>query len=270
VALKSPAFDVPMKNARWELYLPPDYDYHRFEGTMARAADTLAPLAQDYSLAQYNVQQRAQEEQQKIDVRNELKVARDNLKEGNLRQAIGSFSRSKVKGQQMRQEAAEDRDLKQIELDVRKAQSSNLIIAQNAFFVDNNARLGEQQQVFLPSQVGGPQTAAPAQQLRSGGAAANLYLNYDADVAGQQWDKLEKAQQVVQARVAPLRVNLPTRGLRFSFAQVLQTEVRKPMTILMLAESTKAPSWTKRLGLFALGFGVLWALVAAVNHRREA
>ena len=31
----------------------------------------------------------------------------------------------------------------------------------------------------------------------------------DQDVAGLQWDKLEKAQQVATAKVSPLRVNLP-------------------------------------------------------------
>ena len=46
------------------------------------------------------------------------------------------------------------------------------------------------------------------------------------------------------AKVAPLHVNLPTRGVRYSFSQVLQTELRKPMTIRLLAENTKVPSWT--------------------------
>jgi len=96
----------------------------------------------------------------------------------------------------------------------------------------------------------------------------SLFLNYDANVAGLQWDKLEKAQQVAVAKVAPLRVNLPTRGVRYSFAQVLQTELRKPMTIRLLAENTKVPSWTSRIGLSVLGFVVLWLLVAALNRRK--
>ncbi len=73
---------------------------------------------------------------------------------------------------------------------------------------------------------------------------------------------------LVVALVAPLHVNLPTRGVRYSFSQVLQTELRKPMTIRLLAENTKVPSWTTRIGLAVLGFGVLWAIVAAFNRRR--
>ena len=128
-------------------------------------------------------------------------------------------------------------------------------------------------QQALQVQAGQAIVNAPAQQqqaLPQGSQARNLYLNYDENVASLQWDKLEKAQQVAVAKVAPLHVNLPTRGVRYSFSQVLQTELRKPMTIRLLAENTKVPSWTTRLGLAVLGFGVLWAIVAAVNRRRPA
>jgi hypothetical protein len=42
------------------------------------------------------------------------------------------------------------------------------------------------------------------------------------------------------------------------------------MTIRLLAENTRAPSWTTRLGLAVVSFGVLWAIVAAVNRRKTA
>ena len=31
-----PRLDVPLKGAHWELFLPPDYQYSDFGGTMAR------------------------------------------------------------------------------------------------------------------------------------------------------------------------------------------------------------------------------------------
>ena len=37
IGFMSPKFDVPLKNARWEIYLPPDYAYQNFQGTMTRA-----------------------------------------------------------------------------------------------------------------------------------------------------------------------------------------------------------------------------------------
>ncbi len=42
------------------------------------------------------------------------------------------------------------------------------------------------------------------------------------------------------------------------------------MTIRLLAENTKLPSWTTRLGPTVLGFAVLWAIVAALNRRKTA
>jgi len=97
-----------------------------------------------------------------------------------------------------------------------------------------------------------------------------LALNYDENVASLQWDKLEKAQQVAVAKVAPLHVNLPTRGVRYSFSQVLQTELNKPMTIRLLAENSKLPSWTTRFLLALACFAGLWVLVAVFNRRKPA
>jgi hypothetical protein len=78
--------------------------------------------------------------------------------------------------------------------------------------------------------------------------------------------KLRQAQEIATAKVQPLRVNLPVRGLHFAFTQVLQTESGRPMTIQLFTASTKAVSWPMR-GLTAIGaFLVLWALVAILSR----
>jgi hypothetical protein len=180
---------------------------------------------------------------------------------------MSSYSRAKNRGGQQSQ-AGEDRDLKEVEKDLRRAQGSNLLNAQNNFYAGNAGKLGDQQllQVQVPLLGAGQ---GGQQRGSQGGQGGNLFLNNDPEVAGQQWDKLEKAQQVAVAKVAPLRVNLPTRGVRYSFAQVLQTEIRKPMTVRLLAENTKVPSWTSRVGLSALAFCGLWALMAVANRRQR-
>jgi hypothetical protein len=283
VALVSPKFDLPMKNARWDLYLPPDYDYSRFGGSMARTTETGLPMEQVFSLSEYNVQQRAQEEQSKSSWRFSLESARKDLAGGNLQKAVGSYNRAKLKSAQAQAAQAEGRELEELERDVRRAQSSNLIAAQNNYAYNNlgialsgkgqtdEAIRQYQEALRLP----GAQVLmnAPAQQQQAMPQAfqgRNLNLNYDENVASLQWDKLEKAQQVAVAKVAPLHVNLPTRGVRYSFSQVLQTELRKPMTIHLLAENTKVPSWTIRLLLGVLCFAVLWAIVALFNRRKTA
>jgi hypothetical protein len=266
LALTSPRFDVPVKNARWEVYLPPDYDYSQFEGSMNRTSDAALPMVQVYSLSEYNVQQKAQEEQKKAELVSELSDAKRNLTSSNLRQAMSSYNRAKNRGGQQSQ-AGEDRDLKEVEKDLRRAQGSNLLNAQNEFYAGNASKLGDQPMVQM---LVGANQSGQQQRGGQGGQGGNLFLNNDTEVAGQQWDKLEKAQQVTVAKVAPLRVNLPTRGVRYSFAQVLQTEIRKPMTVRLLAENTKVPSWTSRIGLSVLAFCGLWAVMATLNHRKRA
>lgn len=263
-ALVSPSFDMPLKNAHWDLYLPPDYDYRQFEGSMIRAGDAGLPILQAFSVSEYNVQQQAQAAQQKSEQQADLQSARTNLTQNNLRQALSSFNRSKSRGQQFKAVADDERDLKAVEQELRRAQGSNLIGAQNSYYLNNAASVGGEVG-FLQQVDVNPNAQTPAVQNRQAG---NLFLNYDAEVAGQQWEKLEKAQQVAVTKVAPLRVNLPTRGIRYRFNQVLQTEIRKPMTIGLLVDNTKTPSWTHRLGFCLLGFIVLWVCFAVVTPRR--
>ena len=71
------------------------------------------------------------------------------------------------------------------------------------------------------------------------------------------------------AKVLPLRVNLPTHGVRHAFTQVLQTEVGKPMTVRFAAANDRATGWPARIGLSAAGFGLLWLAVSGALMRRE-
>ena len=154
-----------MKNARWDLYLPPDYDYSRFEGSMNRTSDTTLPMEQVYSLSEYNVQQRAQEEQSKMRMRFGLESARKDLAGGNLQKAISSYSRAKFKSGKAQAGATEGRELKELEQDVRRAQSSNLIAAQNNYFYENAGKLGDQQALQLPA--GADHRQRPVQQQQA-------------------------------------------------------------------------------------------------------
>jgi len=94
--------------------------------------------------------------------------------------------------------------------------------------------------------------------------------NYDVKVAEQQVAQLQKAQAVAVTRATPLRVNLPTRGLRHSFSQVLQIEQDKPLTIRFNASNDRQMGWTKTFALWAAGFAGVWILAAfAVSLRKE-
>src|SRR6186997_2509900 len=96
-ALASPKFDVPVKNARWDLYLPPDYDYSRFEGgTMTKIAES-APIVQVFSASEYLSRQNEKAATAQAEMKSELSNMRSNLRGGNYQRALSEYNRAKDK-----------------------------------------------------------------------------------------------------------------------------------------------------------------------------
>ena len=83
----------------------------------------------------------------------------------------------------------------------------------------------------------------------------------EAANALQQWSKLAQSQQLAVARVQPLRVNLPTRGLHHGFTQVLQTQVDKPLSIQFNASNTRTGGLFRNMFDGVLVLILLWAVV---------
>jgi hypothetical protein len=83
----------------------------------------------------------------------------------------------------------------------------------------------------------------------------------------QQWSKVAQAQQLAVAKVQPLRVNLPTRGLHHAFTQILQTAVDKPLSIQFTATGTRSSGLFRTAFDCALGLFLLWAIVKAILSR---
>jgi hypothetical protein len=206
------------------------------------AASSEASIFSRYAYSQ-------QESQNKAEMYNawksEVSSAQKQLSVGNVKEALADYSRARVKKGKFA--AATDEETKKLEKDINSAQGSNLINAQNSFTL-NNTKSG----------VGGQvQTLATEQQL----------IQYDKAAAEAQWAKLQQAQELGIAQVQPIHVNLPTRGLRHAFTQVLQTEVNKPMTIHLQAVNDKTVNWPKRVGAGAAAFLGLWVLAAFVANR---
>ncbi len=243
VGFISPKFDVPLKNARWEIYLPPDYDYQAFQGTMTREAAATEASSASFSILDYSRMEQVSKEQAKVEALRDVDQAQRQLASGNVREASVSFYRAKVKSAKG---SGEDRDVKQLEKDLQNAQASNLINAQSDFTIRNSGQITAGENIPAQSQ--------------------NPNLLYDNAAAEQQSAKLQQAQEIVAAQVQPLHVNLPVRGAHYAFTQVLQTETGKPMTIQMQAANTKAVSWPMRGLTVAGAFLVLWGFVAIVSR----
>ncbi|PYM16646.1 MAG: hypothetical protein DME18_00960 [Verrucomicrobia bacterium] len=241
IDLASPALDVPVKNAHWDLYLPSDYGYSKFAGTMTHQAGD-ASLDHSFTLSEYSNAESKSKRAREMEVSSSLEEARRKLSAGRLEDASRAYSQARRSG--LNEEPAQ---LKELEKDLRKAQSSNLLNAQQAAIANNAFYFQSADQ--------------PGQRP--------LEAKYDDKAAEQQWDRLQKAQEVNSVTARPLRVNLPTRGLRHSFSQVLQTEVGKPMLVSFVASNAKAASWPMRIGLFVLSFVGLWAVVRWVLTQRK-
>jgi len=194
--------------------------------------------------------EKANKESADAELKRDVTEARRQLAGGNVREANVSFSRAKGKSTGNFNYKESDADVQKLEKDLQTAAASNLINAQNDFSLRNN---------------GQPLGAA------NGPAQGQQVVRYDNATAEQQWTKLQQAQEIVAAKVQPLRVNLPVRGTRHAFTQVLQTEIGKPMSIQLFAVNTKAISWPKRIGTGVGAFLVLWGAVVLVSRmtRRE-
>jgi hypothetical protein len=108
VELAAPKLDVPLKNARWDLYLPPDYDYAKFSGSMTHEAVD-APAVQVYSSVDYRKQEEGKKVAQKSELRGFLRSARRSLSEGKFKAAneevnnAARLSRADVDGDAVRE-----------------------------------------------------------------------------------------------------------------------------------------------------------------------
>jgi len=238
VQLASPALDVPIQNARWDLYLPADYGYRRFGGTMTHEASA-APVYRSFTLTEYQQVEQDNWKNRDQQASSSIDDALSKIKSGRLDEANRAYLVARRYGLKGGKGEAV-----QLEQELRRAQSSNLLNAQQTLIANNDA--------FVNQSAGQP---APVQQVRA---------NYDNAAAEQQWVKLQQAQEIATATARPLKVNLPTRGLRHSFSQALQTEVGKPMMIQFVAVSAKAAGWPMRLAWVVLAFGALWGVAAGL------
>jgi type II secretory pathway pseudopilin PulG len=236
IGLLSPSLDVPIKSAQWEVYVPGDHTYAKFAGTMTRGEAAAAPVAERFTAESY-VEEENRQSNALIQRRtSDLSLARSKLALGDNKAAVRNYYKARTAGEQ-------DEGVRELGVELRKAQSSNLIA-------------GQQQTVFNNGELFGltQQPALPAAQPAAG--------NYDAEVAGRQWEKLAQAQEIAVSKVRPLRVTLPRSGLRYSFTQILQTELGQPMQIQFEVANTKAPNWRLRIGVSLGGFLLLWAASA--------
>jgi len=290
VSLASPALDVPLKDAHWELYLPPDYTYGEFAGSMQRAAAAVggrstmtvtvngqaapvsnvaqadAPVVRSYALSDYRQEESKKEEAKDKETETILYNARQQLAVGDLAGANTYVNMARGKGN-----AQGKAEFKRLEKDIKHGQANQLIVL--------NGLLGMQQGQVSAQSVGG--TWQSGGQINTddkgaGNAAVPQKLinqayqpRYDEDAAEQQVTKVQAAQEVTVAKTVPLRLNLPKRGVYLTFTQVLQTEPGKPMTVDFRASNDRAASLPVQIAVGVVGLAALWLVVKLVLRKQN-
>jgi len=247
--MMSPALDVPLKNARWELYLPPDYQYGDFQGTMKQeiqsAGAGAARAVASFGVSEYQRAETDKKAAANAEAVSSLSNARSQLAGGKVSDAFQFFNRAK------QAVALDDRrgneDLRKLEGDLRREQGRSLMQAQQSFVAGNSY---------------GRQDASEAESRSLGGGVSTEQMQFEEQAAEQQATKVQQAQEVTAAKTLSLRVNLPKRGIHYTFSQVLQTEVGKPMSVQFRAVNDRAMSWPSRIVTSVGLFAILWLMVA--------
>jgi hypothetical protein len=252
VKLASPKLDVPLKDARWDVFLPADFRYDGFKGSMTYESAVAVPVAQDFTVAEYKRQEQAQEELSQAKATTIISNARRELAVGNISggNTINYFNNAGI----VRNNADINNEFQILQREISGRQSSNLLLSQQEFSLTNAMILN----------------GGVMQQARKG----QTFGAYEQQVAEQQVAQLQKAQTVVVRKVTPLRVNLPTSGLRHTFAQPLQTETDKALTIELKAHNDRESGWLAKAVWCIGGCLLLWALAGAAvvmrPYRAEA
>jgi hypothetical protein len=251
VAFVSPALDVPVKDARWDLYLPPGFDYGGFRGTMTYEPEAREqrPSVMSFSLDDYVSWEGKRVTAQKAKVSRVLKKAQEELSQQKLKDVNQMV-------EQVQMEAERDADsqsaVETIGKQLRKAQAWNVLNAQRTFASNYKAGQGGEGEV----------------QQDDGVAQAGEPL--DEEVAAVQWERVRQAQELGVTQVRPLHVNLPSRGLHYAFSQALQTRVGEPLTVELRAASARGISLPLGVLLGGGGFLALWVVCAWVMGVRRA
>ncbi|HXR08337.1 MAG TPA: hypothetical protein VN765_13455, partial [Candidatus Acidoferrum sp.] len=230
VKLISPKLNVPLNNAHWDLYLPPDYDYQKFAGSMTHEVQAAAVL-QSYSLSEYRAQETVKKAAKQAAAANFISNARQVLASGNVK-GINNLDNGQFNPNSLVFDSATRKELEDVKQNVDRLQISNL---------------GQQNRVYNNY---GIITVAP-----------QAGKTEEEAVARQQWSKLAQSQQLAVARVQPLRVNLPTRGLHHGFTQVLQTQVDEPLSIQFTAANSRGGGLIRSMFDCFLVLILLWAVV---------
>jgi len=241
----SPAFNLPFKDALWTIYLPAGWAYDKFSGTMTLASVGVTSKSKSkteglFSEAQYYLEQYSIKSAFETKMKKDISIARKSLEAGDFKNAVDTFS-------QVQSQAIKGKDQEQLKIigsQIRKIQSSNLLAAQEEF-------------------------ASRGSNLSVSEEAESSFLQRDLQVAEQQLDKLQQAQQISEVSIRPLKVTIPKAGVPVQFVRSMQPEVKKPLIVKFRATENASPRWGQRILIVVASFVILFIVATVLLRSSE-
>ena len=258
MTMLTPSFDVPLQNAYWQMFLPVDYRYRKFTGTMTQTtrppartpsiytSTASSPVNTRFDSNAYERQEFEQESKTQQTFDYNLDNVSRNINAGNLNEANRFLGQalSQVEGN-----APNAGRYKTLEQQIRKAQAANQIQAQREYSSRNS------QSYYAAGNNPGQQSTTP-----------NPEVLFDERTAERQVAEVQKAQRLTEQHIAPLRINIPERGRFYSFSQSSQMETGQAMEVKFEVVNTRETQWG---WTFAGGIAALAALIGLVALTRR-
>jgi len=251
LSLRSPSIDVPLKEIHWELLLPGGYRY------ASRSRDLKQEASAEFAEASFSsLEYRRQDTERRAETRREsmdsLMMARYALTDGYVAKAAQMLSIEKQKGYQG--EVTSHR-MQEIESELTQVQARNLLQAERHFVQTNRSRNHTRGQPPLP-------------------AGSTVEEEEPDAYAEAQWRKVQESQRFSDSPPEPMRINLPTSGVKTTLTKALQAEAGSPLLMEMeVTHETRTGHWGRRakIGILVLVLhGAVLGILIKRKRSREA
>ena len=250
-----PRFNIPLADLQWDFYVPPNYRYHGFGGTL-----TYRERERKDGVVVFGEDQYRQD--------NETALAANNAKaEAVLRsgETLWKAGKQEQAKQALNQAVILSQGQTGLNEDAR-IQYRNVTRQQAVVgFYNRRNALKRAANVIEETENQQPQ-AAPSQQVDPGQWTADygrqIEQSLGADEAGnlnKVADKMLEQQAAAQVRATPIRVTLPLQGLYLPFHRDLQIQSAAEMTVEFKASSGWLLGLLTSAGAAVLLLALFWA-----------
>lgn len=218
---QGPQFELPLNNVSWDLYLPEEYEYSDFSGSLDYAGGRLIPIPIK-SMQEYDNENRKKSVIKKDKARQWLFKANELAQTGKQQEANDAFRNA---ANYALNDAELNEDIKGQWAASQRENTMNLF----------NSRVPKQVQLNA-------QALQMDQQRKQIGVKERQTITSISD-------KIFNQQQAASVEAQPLIFNIPEKGRRIQFARRLQMQRNIPMTVSFDASS--AFSWKKQSNFMA-------------------